>query len=132
MAQHILAIDKVPLVAGAIFLTPPGYALCHRPGRVSNSTSPRMAGLSTMVKEICQAACVMAEVLEKAQLSAADVKRHRHYQTSRETTLWGCETGELLYNAIVSGRTGRTPIYCSELKAQGMSHGSHRQSPAAD
>lgn len=119
MPQYLMAIDQGTTSSRAIVFTRNGSikAVCQQEFR---QIFPADGWVEHDANEIWASVLqVCRQVLQQAQLSAADIAAIGITNQRETTVIWDKKTGEPVYNAIV-WQDRRTADFCKNLKEQGL------------
>lgn len=119
MQQYILSLDQGTSISRAIIFDKEGKIIAISQ-KEFEQYSPRLSWIEQDANEIWYSqASVAEEVIEKAGLTAKDIKAIGITNQRETTILWDKETGKPIGNAIV-WQDRRTSQYCDELKERGL------------
>lgn len=119
MQQYILSLDQGTSISRAIIFDREGKIIAISQ-KEFEQYSPRLSWIEQDANEIWYSqASVAEEVIEKAGLTAKDIKAIGITNQRETTILWDKETGKPIGNAIV-WQDRRTSQYCDELKERGL------------
>ncbi|MCP5326373.1 MAG: glycerol kinase GlpK [Oceanospirillaceae bacterium] len=119
MSQYLMAIDQGTTSSRAIVFTRNGVikAVCQQEFR---QIFPADGWVEHDANEIWQSVLqVCRQVLQQAQLKAADIAAIGITNQRETTVIWDKKTGEPIHNAIV-WQDRRTADFCQGLKNQGL------------
>ncbi len=119
MQKYILSLDQGTSTSRAIIFDRDGKIIAISQ-KEFEQFSPRNSWIEQDANEIWYSqASVAEEVIQKAGLSAEDIKAIGITNQRETTILWDKETGKPIGNAIV-WQDRRTSQYCDELKEKGL------------
>ncbi|MGZ2368656.1 glycerol kinase GlpK [Ancylomarina sp. YFZ004] len=119
MQEYILSLDQGTSISRAIIFDRDGKIIAISQ-KEFEQFSPRLSWIEQDANEIWYSqASVAEEVIQKAGLTAENIKAIGITNQRETTILWDKETGKPLGNAIV-WQDRRTSQYCDELKERGL------------